>query len=172
LRFKLQALPAPGEHTCSYTADMLLKRYDSYRAYVTRHINEQKALKMRIKLPGFPEEITTNIVKFALYNKLNDLSGRYRGEIPGYLTMGDDRGVIQCQSIGGASSIISATCDVVWILDIGNWRDDQFIIYRIKKMPRGDITWEFAEANLAPECMYIGGFDDVFVSTKYTSILS
>ena len=56
----------------TYTKDVLIEQYALHKSYVKGRKETTKKTGVKVRLPSIPEDISENIVKYILHNKLND----------------------------------------------------------------------------------------------------
>ncbi len=173
----------------TYTKDLLKEQYALHKAYVNGRIQTTKKIGVKVRLPCIPEDISENIVKFILHNKLKDTTSRWdckKGDL-----QSEKEGKQECKcftSDGPPSFTPSSDWDVIYFLDARNWLNDKFILYRVllkrtstewknikvsksqtfedqtKQGRRPRITWESLQPQISSFCdkVYDGTFDDIF----------
>lgn len=173
----------------TYTKDLLKQQYALHKAYVNGRINTTTKIGVKVRLPCIPEDISENIVKFILHNKLKDTTSRWdckKGDL-----QSEKEGKQECKcftSDGPPSFTPSSDWDVIYFLDARNWLNDKFILYRVllkrtssewknikvsknqtfedqtKQGRRPRITWESLQPQITSYCtmVYNGTFDDIF----------
>jgi len=173
----------------TYTKDLLKEQYALHKAYVNGRIQTTKKIGVEVRLPCIPEDISENIVKFILHNKLKDTTSRWdckKGDL-----QSEQEGKQECKcftSDGPSSFTPSSEWDVIYFLDARNWLNDKFILYRVllkrtssewknikvskaqtfedqtKQGRRPRITWESLKPQISSYCnnVYDGTFDDIF----------
>ena len=173
----------------TYTKELLKKQYALHKSYVKGRIETTKEIGVKVRLPSIPEDISENIVKFILQNKLNDKTSRWdckKGDL-----QSEKEGTQECKcftSDGPSSFTPSSDWDVIYFLDAINWLNDKFILYRVllkrtssewknikvskrqtfedqtKQGRRPRITWESLQPQISSYCnkVYAGTFDDIF----------
>ena len=173
----------------TYTKDLLKEHYALHKAYVNGRIHTTKKIGVKVRLPCIPEDISENIVKFILHNKLKDTTSRWdckKGDL-----QSEKEGKQECKcftSDGPPSFTPSSDWDVIYFLDARNWLNDKFILYRVllkrtssewknikvskrqtfedqtKQGRRPRITWESLQPQISSYCnnVYDGTFDDIF----------
>ena len=179
----------------TYTKDLLKEQYALHKAYVNGRINTTKKIGVKVRLPCIPEDISENIVKFILHNKLKDITSRWdckKGDL-----QSEKEGKQECKcftSDGPPSFTPSSDWDVIYFLDARNWLNDKFILYRVllkrtssewknikvsktqtfedqtKQGRRPRITWESLQPQISSYCnmVYEGTFDDIFIPLEAT----
>ena len=173
----------------TYTKYLLKEQYALHKAYVIGRINTTKKIGVKVRLPCIPEDISENIVKFILHNKLKDTTSRWdckKGDL-----QSEKEGKQECKcftSDGPPSFTPSSDWDVIYFLDARNWLNDKFILYQVllkrtssewknikvsktqtfedqvKQGRRPRITWESLQPQINSYCnkVYDGTFDDIF----------
>ena len=178
----------------TYTEDLLKEQYALHKAYVNGRINTTKKIGVKVRLPSIPEDISENIVKQILHNKLNDRTSRWdcKGDL-----QSEKEGKQECKcftSDGPSSFTPSSDWDVIYFLDARNWLNDKFILHRVllkrtstewknikiskaqtfedqvKQGRRPRITWESLYPQISSYCnkVYEGTFDDIFNPLEVT----
>jgi hypothetical protein len=174
----------------TYTKELLKEQYTLHKSYVKGRIDTTKKIGVKVRLPSIPEDISENIVKQIIHNKLHDKTSRWdckRGDL-----QSQKEGKQECKcftSDGPPSFTPSSDWDVIYFLDARNWLNDKFILYRIslkrsssewknikvsktqtfedqaKQGRRPRITWEALYPQIEPYCskVYEGTFDDIFI---------
>ena len=177
----------------SYTEELLKQQYALHKSYVNGRINTTKKIGVNVRLPSIPEDISENIIKHIIHNKLHDKTSRWdckKGDL-----QSDKEGKQECKcftSDGPPSFTPSSDWDVIYFLDARNWMNDKFVLYRIplkrtsvewenikvnksqtfedqtKQGRRPRITWECLKTQIEPYCnkVYEGNFEDIFVSSN------
>lgn len=174
----------------TYTAYILKKQYTLHKNYVIGRIESTKRLGISVRLPSIPEDITENIIKFIIRNKLGDTTSSWncgQGDL-----LSKKEGKQECKSFtsdGPSSFTPSSDWDVIYFLDARNWLNDKFVLYRIplkrtstkwknivvsKKQTFNDqclqgrrprINWNLLYPQLSDYCtkVYSGTFSDIFI---------
>lgn len=173
----------------TYTTELLKEQYALHKSYVTGRIYTTKKIGVKVRLPSIPEDISENIIKEIIHNKLNDKTTRWDCK------MGDlqskKEGKLECKcftSNGPPSFTPSSNWDVIYFLDARNWLNDHFILYKIslkrtsmewknirvnknqtfedqtKQGRRPRIAWDALYPQISSFCdkVYEGTFDDIF----------
>lgn len=177
-----------GAAVDTYTKEILMEQYTLHKEYVERRKASALKLKIIVRLPHIPEDISENIIKFIIH-KLGDKSSSWSCK-SGDLESARE-GVQECKcftSTGPLSFSPSSKWGVIYFLDARDWLSDKFVLYRVnikkeqkewqelrmsktqtfaqqmsqKRRPR--IGWE----NLYPQItdfttkVFEGTFDDIF----------
>lgn len=173
----------------TYTKDLLKEQYGLHKAYVNGRINTTKKIGVKVRLPCIPEDISENIVKFILHNKLKDTTSRWDCKKGDLQSKKEGKQECKCFTSDGPPSFTpSSDWDVIYFLDARNWLNDKFILYRVllkrtssewknikvsktqtfedqtKQGRRPRITWESLQPQISSYCnkVYDGTFDDIF----------
>jgi len=177
----------------TYTEDLLKEQYALHKAYVNGRINTTKKSGVKVRLPCIPEDISENIVKYILHNKLNDTTSSWDCKKGDLQSNKEGKQEIKCFTSDGPPSFTpSSVWDVIYFLDARNWLNDKFILYRVllkrtstewknikvsktqtfedqtKQGRRPRITWECLQQQISSYCnkVYDGTFDDIFTPMK------
>ncbi len=177
----------------TYTQTVLEEQYALHKAYVKGRIDSTKKTGVKVRLPSIPEDISENIVKFIIQNKLKDKSSKWsckKGDL-----YSDTEGKQECKcftSDGPPSFTPSSDWDVIYFLDGRKWLEDKFVLYRIslkrtsdewknikvsksqtfddqcKQGRRPRITWESLCPQVSDHCkkVYEGTFQDIFTPAE------
>jgi hypothetical protein len=173
----------------TYTEELLKEQYTLHKSYVKGRIETTK--KIKVRLPSIPEDISENIIKYILHNKLNDKTSRWdckKGDL-----QSQKEGIQECKcftSDGPLSFTPSSNWDVLYFLDARKWLlNDIFILYRIslkrtsiewknikvsktqtfeeqtKQGRRPRITWDSLHPQVESHCtkVYEGTFENIFI---------
>ncbi len=136
-----------------YTEDILRENYTTHRDYHKVRKATRDRTGLDIRLANIPEDISENIVKFIIRNKLDDASCRWTKSVKksaGHddATKGDlvsrREGKQECKcftSDGPASFGPNEPWDVIYFLDMRKWLDDSFTLFRIP-LKNTDVTWQ------------------------------
>lgn len=122
--------PLPKVDT--YTLDVLRERYALHRNYIVESKELAKRLDITFRLPSIPEDISENLIKFALHCR-HDPTSRWNAKTSGDL-LSQLEGKQECKcftSCGPISFTPSSNWDVIYFLDATQWLEDHFILYRV-----------------------------------------
>ena len=174
----------------TYTKDLLKEQYVLHKAYVNGRINTTKKIGVKVRLPYIPEDISENIVKFILHNKVNDTTSRWDCKKGDLQSEKEGKQECKCFTSDGPSSFTpSSDWDVIYFLDARNWLNDKFILYQVllkrtstewknikisatqtfedqtKQGRRPRINWKSLQPQISSYCnkIYDGTFDDIFI---------
>lgn len=115
-----------------YTKELLKEQYFLHKSYVLGRIETIKKLCIDIRLPCIPEDISENIVKYIIHNKLNDKSSSWDCKIGDLQSKKEGKQECKCFTSNGPLSFTPTTdWNVIYFLDARNWLNDKFILYRI-----------------------------------------
>ena len=173
----------------NYTEPLLKERFYSHKNRVIEDIECMEKNKIKIRLPVFPEDISENVIKFIINNKLS-------GDSCWNYDTGDlysiKEGIQECKcftSSGPSSFSPTSNWDVIYFLDGRELIKDSFILYRIplkkdsdewkkikmnknetfedqckaKRRPR--INWSSLYPQISQYCeeVYNGTFENIFI---------
>jgi len=173
-----------------YTSEILKKQYQYHKEYVILRKTTSTELKIPIRLPCIPEDISENIIKFIIINKLG-ISSKWSSEESGDL-ISVEEGKQECKcftSDGPLSFTPSSEWDVIYFLDGRDWFNDNFILYKVflkrsseewknikvnktetfydqsKKGRRPRITWNSLKPQIIDYCseVFRGNFNEIFI---------
>lgn len=173
----------------TYTPDILKEQYKSHTDYVKLRKDSATRLKILVRLPHIPEDISENMIKFIIRNWVGDKTSTWScksGDLHS-----DIEGTQECKcftSDGPLSFSPSTTWNVIYFLDARKWLDNKYVLYRVNLMKTSEkwqgllmsktqtfgqqmkqgrrprISWK----NLAPQIegdytkVFEGNFDDIF----------
>jgi|LakMenEpi03Aug12_release.lakeMendotaPanAssembly.Ray.scaffolds.fasta_scaffold180124_2 hypothetical protein len=173
----------------SYTKELLKEQYILHKNYVIGRINTTKKIGVKVRLPCIPEDISENIVKQIIHNKLNDKTSRWDCKKGDLYSQKEGKQECKCFTSDGPPSFTpSSDWDIIYFLDARQWLNDTFVLYRIplqrtstewknikvsktqtfedqsKQGRRPRITWESLKPQIETYCskIYEGTFDDIF----------
>ena len=130
----------------AYTLDVLKERYSLHRKYIVESKELAKRLGITFRLPSIPEDISENLIKFALHCR-HDPTSRWNTKTSGDLLSALE-GKQECKcftSCGPISFTPSSNWDVIYFLDATRWLEDHFILYRV---PLQMISTEWKEIKI------------------------
>jgi hypothetical protein len=177
----------------TYTSELLKEQYILHKSYVEGRIDTTKRTGVNVRLPCIPEDISENIIKFIIHNKLNDKTTSWdckKGDLESQI-----EGKQECKcftSDGPLSFTPSSEWDVIYFLDARSWLTDKFILYRVplkrsssqfnnvkvnktqtfedqsKQGRRPRITWMSLYPQIESHCIKVfeGTFDDIFTDIR------
>jgi hypothetical protein len=173
----------------TYTKHLLQEQFNLHKTYVKGRINTTLEIGVKVRLPCIPEDISENIIKFIINNRLGDNTSSWDCKKGDLLSKKEGKQECKCfTSTGPLSFTPSSDWDVIYFLDARKWLDDIFVLYRIplkmsstewknikvnikqtmedqtKQKRRPRITWESLKPQIEPFCekVYEGTFEDIF----------
>jgi hypothetical protein len=174
----------------SYTCELLKEQYAMHKAYVVGRIKTTKNIGIKVRLPCIPEDISENLMKYIIQNKLHDKTSRWDCKEGDLLSQKEGKQECKCFTSDGPLSFTpSSEWNVIYFLDARDWLNDNFALYRIpltrtspewknikvsktqtfedqtKQGRRPRITWESLKPQIDDYCskVYEGTFDDIFI---------
>jgi len=177
--------------TSEYTTELLKEQYNLHKTYVKGRILTTIKLGVKVRLPAIPEDISENIIKEIIQNKLNDKTCTWnckKGDL-----LSEKEGIQECKcftSDGPLSFTPTSNWDCIYFLDARKWlSDDTFILYRIslkrssdewknikisksqtfedqtKQGRRPRIGWDLLYTQISANCskIYEGTFEEIFI---------
>jgi len=188
IKITLKPKPIHADKKDIYTEDILMRSFDVFLNYYNGRLSlKEKGLKIR--LPGFPEDISENMIKFILRN--NGDSTVHWNTTSGDLYSSKE-GRIECKATTSAGPISfspTSDWDVLYVMDATQWRCDKYIVYRInikksysewseikvkrtenfgdqcKSGRRPRCTWSMLKPQLGDHCqqVFCGTFNEMLV---------
>jgi hypothetical protein len=183
----------PAIPTDKYTEDVLRRRYMRYKTNALEDLELIRTSGIKFRLANPPEDITENLVKFIIRNKLSDASCVWAREakLPGDLYSSTQK-VIEAKSFtsdGPCSFGPEKAFNVIYFLDMRAWLADRIVLWRVnltnespvwkgmkmnatqtfddqcKQGRRPHIGWEKLYEQLAEhtELIYDGTFEGTFL---------
>jgi hypothetical protein len=186
----VKAEPAVKMTEDTYTKELLKGQYALHKSYVKGRIDTTNKIGVKVRLPCIPEDISENIIKQIIHNKLNDKTSRWDCKKGDLQSQNEGKQECKCFTSDGPPSFTpSSDWDVIYFLDARNWLNDTFILYRIplkrsspewkeikvsktqtfedqtKQGRRPRITWESLYPQIESHCskVYEGTFEDIFI---------
>lgn len=123
-----------------YSPDMVREQYALHKDYVEGRIRTTAQMSIKPRLPGMPEDISENIIKFIIHFKLNDITSRWnckKGDL-----YSEKEGCQECKcftSDGPISFTPSSSWNVIYFLDAREWLNDRFVLYRCNLQRTSDV---------------------------------
>lgn len=172
-----------------YTEDILRRRYTAFRAFYTSGFELKDELDIR--MPNMPEDISENITKFIIRNRLG-LDSQWARHVkkPGDLwSHAENVQESKCfMSDGPCSFGPDKVWNVIYFLDLRKWVDDEIAVFRCTLTPQDEawqcirmsktetwknqvdvgrrphIGWEILYPQIKDHCteVYRGSFEDIF----------
>ena len=167
----------------TYTPDLLKEQYALHKSYV------RERMKAKVRLPSIPEDISENIVKQIIRNKLNDKTSTWDCKVGDLQSKVEGKQECKCFTSDGPPSFTpTSDWDVIYFLDARNWMNDHFVLYRVPLKRTSDewknikvnknqtfedqciqgrrprITWKSLHPQIAMNCtrVYDGTFENIF----------
>lgn len=181
----------PRVLTDTYSEEMLREAYTSFQAYYRSRLEMKERTQADIRCPNTPEDISENIIKFVIRNKVGVPSdwAKMVGR-PGDLWSEVER-VQECKWItseGPCSFGPNKDWDVIYFGDAREWLSDYLCVYRVALKPKSSfwsmlrmsstetfwdqcsqgrrphIGWERLKYQLGDQCqvVYRGSFEGIF----------
>jgi hypothetical protein len=174
----------------NYTKELLIEQLALHKGYVNGRINTTKKIGVKVRLPSIPEDISENIIKHILHNKVNDNTSRWDCKNGDLESQKEGKQECKCFTSSGPPSFTpSSNWDVIYFLDARNWLCNKFILHRVslkrtssewlnikvnkiqtfydqtKQGRRPRITWESLHPQISSYCtkVYEGTFEDIFI---------
>ncbi len=118
-----------------YTSQILKEQFSIHKDYVLRRMQTTNELGLRVRLPSIPEDISENIIKFIIHNKLNDKTSTRAcnsGNTGDLYSELEGKQECKCFTSDGPTSFTpSSEWDVIYFLDARNWLENIFVLYKI-----------------------------------------
>jgi hypothetical protein len=124
----------------TYTKDILIEQYNLHKAYVEGRKASALKLKITIRLPNIPEDISENLIKFIIH-KLGDKTSDWscsKGDL-----FSKVEGIQECKcftSDGPLSFSPKTDWNAIYFLDARRWLSNQFKLYKIS-LKKSDPKW-------------------------------
>lgn len=123
----------------NYTKELLIQQYAVHKSYVKERINTTNKIGVKVRLPCIPEDISENIVKQIIHNKLNDTTSIWNCKKGDLQSQKEGKQECKCFiSDGPLSFTPSSEWDVIYFLDAKNWLNDTFVLYRVSHKLESD----------------------------------
>jgi hypothetical protein len=175
----------------NYTKEILNEQYILHKNYINIRKESIKKSGIKVRLPSIPEDISENIIKYIIHNKLNDKSSSWNCKNGDLQSKKEGKQECKCFTSDAPTSFTpnKSIWDVIYFLDARKWLDDKFICYRIEiknisnewknikisekqtfneqciqgRRPR--ISWSKLYPQIEPYCkkIYEGTFNDIFI---------
>jgi hypothetical protein len=171
----------------TYTKELLMEQYSLHKTYVQGRIATTKRIGVKVRLPSIPEDISENIIKQIIHNKLKDTTSRWdckTGDLHS-----QQEGIQECKcftSNGPLSFTPTSDWDIIYFLDARKWLTDMFVLYKVslkktseewkkikvnkvqtfedqcKQRRRPRITWNSLSPQITHMKVYEGSFENIF----------
>ena len=131
----------------TYIENLLKEQYILHKTYVNERINTTKKIGVKVRLPCIPEDISENIVKQIIRNKLNDETSSWDCKKGDLYSQKEGKQECKCFTSDGPLSFTpSSEWDIIYFLDARLWLNNKFILYRIP-LKRTSIEWKNIKVN-------------------------
>ena len=131
----------------TYTEKLLKEQYILHKLYVLKRTVTTKKIGVTVRLPSIPEDISENIVKQIIRNKLNDKTSSWDCKKGDLHSQKEGKQECKCFTSNGPISFTpSSEWDIIYFLDARSWLNNKFILYRIP-LKRTSIEWKNIKVN-------------------------
>lgn len=147
--------PLPNNNdTDLYTNDLLRERFSQHKSYVEDTVSIRNRMNLNIiRLPNMPEDISENIVKVIIQNKINipsrwTKSNSSDKKVPGDLfSPVEGTQEVKCFTSDGPLSFgPNEKWNCIYFLDARNWLNDIFIVWRVE-LSNTSADWQSLKVN-------------------------
>jgi hypothetical protein len=129
-----------------YTPELLRIRYEGFMTYVESCLLAKKTTGVNFRMPGFPEDISENFVKYVIHRNGDTTStwGCKKGDLHSEI---EGRQEVKCfRSNGPLSFTPSSDWEVIYFMDARDYLDNHFTVYRAN-IKRTSDKWSAIKAN-------------------------
>lgn len=131
----------------TYSEELLKEQFELHKSYVNGRINTTIKIGVNVRLPSIPEDISENIVKIIIRNKLNDKTTIWDCKKGDLESQKEGKQECKCFTSDGPLSFTpSSHWDVIYFLDARNWLNETFILYKVS-LKRTSREWENIKVN-------------------------
>lgn len=187
---KIKKIKKTKEMSDLYTKVVLRELLYAEKDHILRILNIFKTYNLgNIRKPNFPDNISENIIKFMIQNKLGDKTCTWncKGDL-----LSKKEGKQECKAFtskGPISFTPSSKWDCIYFLDACEWLNDQYVLYRVsltidseewkgikvnkletfedqaKQGRRPRISWGSLYPQILKHCekIYEGTFENIFI---------
>ena len=175
--------------TDTYSPEILKIQFNLHKDYVKGRIQSIQQTCVKVRLPCIPEDISENIIKNIIHNKLGDETSTWDCNKGDLFSKKEGKQECKCFTSDGPLSFTpTSEWDAIYFLDARKWLDDRFICYRIllkknseewknikvnktqtmddqcKQGRRPRITWESLRVQIDShiDIIFEGNFADIF----------
>lgn len=135
------------ETTDKYTEEILKERYYAHKEYVTKTKEFIEKTEINIRLPCIPEDISENIIKFIIHNKLGDKTSIWNTKTGDLFSQNEGKQECKCFTSDGPLSFTpSSEWDVIYFLNAKDWINDNYVLYKIN-LQRNSEVWKNIKIN-------------------------
>lgn len=179
----------------TYDDKVLKEQYQLHKSYVQGRIESTRKTSVIVRFPCIPEDISENIVKQIIRNKLNDKTSTWDCKKGDLQSQKEGKQECKCFTSDGPLSFTpSSDWDVIYFLDAREWLNNKFVLYRIplkmsspewknikvsrtqtfedqaKQGRRPRLTWDALEPQVRNYTtkVYEGTFEDIFIPVEAT----
>jgi hypothetical protein len=118
----------------NYTAEVLSQRYTLYRDFIRGSQDVIGSTRLPIRLANPPEDVTENIVKFIIRNKMGDATCKWAKAVGASGDLVSEMEGLQevkaFTSDGPCSFGPQKVFDVLYFLDLRRWLDNHIVLWR------------------------------------------
>jgi hypothetical protein len=177
------------EKTDTYTKQVLQEQFQLHKTYVIGRMKSSKKLNISIRFPCIPEDISENIIKFAIH-KNGDKTSSWNCKYGDLFSKKEKKQECKCFTSNGPLSFTpSSEWNVIYFLDARKWLTNSFVLYRVnlsksshewkqikinktqtfqdqaKQGRRPRIAWELLYPQIKKHCKIIfkGSFEKLFL---------
>jgi len=127
-------------HRDTYTKEVLIKQFELHKAYVRERKHTTKELQVR--MPSIPEDISENIIKFIIINKLNDETSKWNCKSGDLFSTKE--GIQECKCFTSNAPLSfspSSKWNVIYFLDARQWiTNNRFKLFKVN-LAHNDKRW-------------------------------
>ena len=135
------------EITDKYTEEILKERYYAHKEYVKKTKEFIKKTGINIRLPCIPEDISENIIKLIIHNKLGDKTSIWNTKTGDLFSQNEGKQECKCFTSDGPLSFTpSSEWDIIYFLNAKDWINDNYILYKIN-LQRNSEVWKNIKIN-------------------------
>lgn len=136
--------------TDKYTKEVLQAQYNIHKEYVEKRISLSKELKINFRLPCIPEDISENIIKFAIHKTGDKTCTWNHGKGGDLVAEHEDKTVkIECKCFTSSAPLSftpSSIWETIYFMDATDWLENSFVIYKINLSNASD-SWKQIKVN-------------------------
>lgn len=131
----------------SYTAEILKEQYNLHKRYVECRKKATKNCNVKVRFPCIPEDISENIIKNIIHNKLKDKSSSWDCKKGDLYSLKEGKQECKCFTSNGPISFTpTSEWDVLYFLDARKWLNDIFILYKVN-LKKTSSEWKNIKVN-------------------------
>jgi len=130
----------------TYSKDTLIEQYKIHKEYVIKRKESAKLLKIKVRLPSIPEDITENIIKFIIH-KNGDKTSSWNCKTGDLISITEGKQECKCFTSNGPPSFTpKGNWNVIYFLDARKWLENKYILYKIS-LQRTSSEWKNIKIN-------------------------